>query len=186
MSALKRFNQIIKYLITFNFSKIKFKTINRIIIMIFSFLLILQAGYESGKEKGVKDAQSFAEKQYKPKVIILEDELSKIETTGKNRIESINKNHVAKIKMLNNEHIIQVNKMNSNHNSQVDEINRIHDAEINLTKDVQAKELEQTRKNNYSNGQTDMGSRIAEMIDLNIENKEVIGGWNDTVYTIKK
>jgi Skp family chaperone for outer membrane proteins len=132
-------------------------------------------GYETGKRRGIEDAESYAKEKYEPEVTALEKELQKIKRDYEKRIVTMNKGHAAKIDEMNSTHASSINAMEAEHAAQINRMENAHN-----------RELDNTRKSSYGSGQADMEKRIGEMIDLDVTNKPLGDDWNDTVYSVRE
>jgi hypothetical protein len=134
-----------------------------------------KAGYEAGKKRGIKDAESYAKEKYEPAITALETELQKIKRDNATRMATMNKNHAAKVDEMNSNHVSNINVMESEYATRINDMRYAHN-----------RELDNTMKSSYSSGQRDMEKRIGEMIDLNVTNKPLGTGWNDTVNSVRE
>jgi hypothetical protein len=163
-----------------------------LLISITAFIILLslssceKAGYEAGKEKGIKDAETYVKKKYEPEITALNAELQKNIKDYENKIITMNKNHAAKTGKMNSNHVAKVREMNSGHVSNINAIESEQAALINAMEHWHNVALDNIRKSSYNSGQTNMEGRIGEIIDLEVENKALGTGWNDAVYSVRE
>jgi hypothetical protein len=132
-------------------------------------------GYESGKEAGIEQAKSDAEKKYEAEISGLKSKLNGTKAGYEKKLQAMNKSHATRIDGMKNQHTGQLDEMKSAHTALLVEMRK-----------AQNQKLKQTMEENFRKGQADMTRRITDMIDLDTENKPAKTGWDDTHYTIKK
>jgi hypothetical protein len=133
-----------------------------------------KSGYESGIEKGERKAEKDVAEQYESQITNLESELNILANNHKKRIAGMRNSHSEKLNSLESSYSDKINSMQSD-----------YEAEIRTMQNAHQVELQRTRESSYRAGQEVMKKRIDDMIDLNVENKEIPHGWNDPVYSVK-
>jgi hypothetical protein len=163
-----------------------------LLISMTTFIILLslnscgKAGYEAGKEKGIKDAEAYAKKIYGPEITALNTELQNTIKDHNDNITIMNRNHADKIGKMNSTYAAKVGEMNVSHVSNINTMTSEQAAQIDDIENRHDVALEIIRESTYSSGKTNMERRIGEMFDLDVENKPVGTGWNDTVYSVRE
>jgi 5'-3' exonuclease len=132
-------------------------------------------GYEAGKKRGIRNAESYARGKYGPDISVMKKELQQITTNFEKIITTMNENHADKIKKMNSDHTSKINVIESEHAAKINNMEYLHNVAV-----------EDIKKSSYSSGQTNMEKRIGEMIDLDVDNKRLGTGWNDTVHSVSE